>query len=212
MTDNSGSQPAGWYYAQGDPPGTHRYWDGMAWVGGPQPVATAPGMGQPGGYNAGPQLAGLGPRIGARVIDGLLPLIVTVPLSLAVVGTSMLGDTTGASIGFGSRIVLLVLSLAWAIFYEVFLNVQFGGTPGKLMLGLQIKKADGSALDYDSAFRRYAMWGGLAILGGILPLSMSWVNSLLTLGLVIAGMVMINSKPLQQAPWDQFGGTIVVRK
>lgn len=31
--------PPGWYYAEGDPPGTHRFWDGLSWQGGPQPVA-----------------------------------------------------------------------------------------------------------------------------------------------------------------------------
>ena len=30
------SQPPGWYHAEGDPPGTQRYWDGSAWQGGPQ--------------------------------------------------------------------------------------------------------------------------------------------------------------------------------
>ncbi len=44
MSDMSGQstaggyRPAGWYYAQGDPPGTQRYWDGAAWQGDPQPV------------------------------------------------------------------------------------------------------------------------------------------------------------------------------
>jgi uncharacterized RDD family membrane protein YckC len=28
-------QPPGWYVAQGDPPGTHRWWDGAQWIGGP---------------------------------------------------------------------------------------------------------------------------------------------------------------------------------
>lgn len=35
---SGGYRPAGWYYAQGDPPGTHRYWDGSSWQGEPQPV------------------------------------------------------------------------------------------------------------------------------------------------------------------------------
>lgn len=30
--------PPGWYPAEGDPPGTHRYWDGAQWQGSPQPV------------------------------------------------------------------------------------------------------------------------------------------------------------------------------
>ncbi len=41
--------PPGWYYAEGDPPGTNRYWDGETWQGGPQPVVQpaagfSPGM------------------------------------------------------------------------------------------------------------------------------------------------------------------------
>ena len=38
MTD---SAAPGWYHAQGDPPGTERYWDGSAWTEGPRPVAPA---------------------------------------------------------------------------------------------------------------------------------------------------------------------------
>lgn len=36
MSDMSTSRGAGWYHAEGDPPGTQRYWDGAAWQGGPQ--------------------------------------------------------------------------------------------------------------------------------------------------------------------------------
>ncbi len=37
---NAGAHPgAGWYYAQGDPIGTTRYWDGTQWTGGPVPQA-----------------------------------------------------------------------------------------------------------------------------------------------------------------------------
>lgn len=32
------SPPPGWYYADGDPPGTERYWNGTTWQGGPQPA------------------------------------------------------------------------------------------------------------------------------------------------------------------------------
>lgn len=34
--------PPGWYPADGDPPGTQRYWDGETWQGGPQPITAAP--------------------------------------------------------------------------------------------------------------------------------------------------------------------------
>lgn len=34
--------PAGWMYAEGDPPGTVRYWNGQAWQGDPRPVGPPP--------------------------------------------------------------------------------------------------------------------------------------------------------------------------
>lgn len=49
-------QPAGWYHADGDPPGTQRWWDGNQWVGGPvagttgAPVAQGGEYGMLGGY------------------------------------------------------------------------------------------------------------------------------------------------------------------
>lgn len=36
-----GSTPPGWYAAEGDPPGTQRWWDGNQWVGEPQPIPSA---------------------------------------------------------------------------------------------------------------------------------------------------------------------------
>lgn len=104
-------QPPGWYHAQGDPPGTQRWWDGAQWVGGPAPVAPvappvygapgygppgygygAPGYGAPGhgavGYGYGapvrPNYAGWWQRVGASVLD---TLVMAVPLVvLAVIG------------------------------------------------------------------------------------------------------------------------------
>lgn len=41
MSDSGGNVGAGWLHAEGDPPGTQRYWDGTAWQGEPQPVPQA---------------------------------------------------------------------------------------------------------------------------------------------------------------------------
>ncbi len=49
MSDMGSERPAGWYHAEGDPPGTQRYWDGSAWQGGPQ---AAPGGGLGAGLGA----------------------------------------------------------------------------------------------------------------------------------------------------------------
>jgi len=32
----------GWYHAEGDPPGTERYWDGSMWTEGPRPIGGFP--------------------------------------------------------------------------------------------------------------------------------------------------------------------------
>lgn len=45
MSGSQSSTPPGWYHAEGDPPGTQRYWDGHAWQGGPQPVPSGPAPG-----------------------------------------------------------------------------------------------------------------------------------------------------------------------
>lgn len=44
-------QPPGWYHAQGDPPGTQRWWDGELWQGEPVPSPSAgPGRYEPNFY------------------------------------------------------------------------------------------------------------------------------------------------------------------
>ena len=67
MSDQQPSQPPGWYHAQGDPPGTTRFWDGSQWQGGPQTAAT-PGYGAPQpGYSQGYGGPGFG---GAAFAEG----------------------------------------------------------------------------------------------------------------------------------------------
>lgn len=44
MTSNT---PPGWYYAEGDPPNTQRYWDGVSWQGEPQLVGAAQSVAPP---------------------------------------------------------------------------------------------------------------------------------------------------------------------
>ncbi len=91
---SQGQTPAGWYHAEGDPPGTTRYWDGTQWVGEPQPStpqAAVPPTGQPmqvppmntaagGGFGQGewagavtaPRLAEVSARIGGRLLDSIV--------------------------------------------------------------------------------------------------------------------------------------------
>ena len=214
VTDNSGLQPAGWYYAQGDPPGTHRYWDGTAWVGGPQAITAAPGVGQVADATGQAQLASLGQRIGARIIDGIILGIFNAIVSSIVIGTA--GFTTDSSFdtpGFGFYLFATLIGIGFGVLYEGFLVSKTEATLGKMMLGLQIKRTDGSKVSLEDAIKRYAIWGGVALLGVFgASTGISLLSGLLSLGLVIAGMVMINSDKLSQAPWDKVADTIVVKK
>src|SRR5581483_6427069 len=43
----------------------------------------------------------------------------------------------------------------FGLFYSVYLVRRFGGTPGKLMVGLRIRKLDGEPVGYREALFRY---------------------------------------------------------
>ena len=101
--------PPGWYYAQGDPPGTQRYWDGGAWQGGPIPMPLGPS----GPFPVRPSLPGRPADYGRRVLAVLIDAaigtgVIIVGLILVavfaaisdVLAVLMLLVTVGASIGY----------------------------------------------------------------------------------------------------------------
>ncbi len=120
---SSATQPPGWYYAEGDPPGTHRYWDGTQWTGGPQLVQVGYA-----GASATPQFvksASVGPRILAWLMDlamAFAPLIV-----LASIG----GSDTQLGIGYIALLLIILLN-------QVVLQGLTGQTIGKKIMGLTL--------------------------------------------------------------------------
>lgn len=103
--------------------------------------------------------AGFWIRFVARVIDsvvlGIGVVILAIPLSL-LFGLGAITDPTrnagvlGAALGL---YILLLFGLNFA--YEVYFDSTRGGTPGKLMLGLKIIRADGSLMSAGQATGRY---------------------------------------------------------
>lgn len=203
------SQPAGWYYAQGDPPGTQRYWDGSSWVGEPQPVAVDGSV----GVGSGPALAEPGARIGARVIDGIIWMILggvvsglfgTFSAAFAVAS----GDATDISTG---RLVLAgIISTLLIAAYEIVMVGTQGATLGKMALGMKVTNADGSAADIMTGVRRMILYIAVGILSA-LPV-IGGLGSAANAIIAIAGLIMLFTHSQRQTPWDLVGKTLVVKK
>ena len=132
---------------------------------------------QPGGYGAGPsgyqsygtppgggqpQLAGLGQRILAFLIDRFLVGIVVgagylIGFIVIAIGGSTNSDAGAAvgAVGFLIILVMAVLGLGVLLFNEVYLAGKNNGqTIGKKMMKIRITKDDGTAFGYGDAFLR----------------------------------------------------------
>lgn len=115
------TQPPGWYPAEGDPPGTHRYWDGSQWTTDPQPIGGGGGVAPPpapagdiptlgGGAAGAPPLPGAGaaqsaPGAGWAQTPG------------AAAGWSSSGTAGGAAVGqraeITNRLLAHVVDALW---------------------------------------------------------------------------------------------------
>jgi len=191
MSDAPQTQPPGWYYAQGDPPGTQRYWDGSSWQGGPQPV---PGADVGVADSVAGNLAEPVKRIGARLIDGIIWVIIAAFALLLFGGDGLSGGILGG-----------IVSGALTVAYEVVMVGTRGGTVGKLLLGMKVVNEDGSAADYETGLRRMYLYIAFIFIG-LVPI----LGPLLNIVVAIAGLVLLFTDARHQTPWDKVGKTLVV--
>jgi len=61
--------------------------------------------------------------------------------------------------GFDRTLSIFIVAISSVLFamYNVFFNARFGGTPGKLALGIRITKPDGSRIGWKEAWKRSAV-------------------------------------------------------
>ena len=198
------SQAPGHYHAEGDPPGTVRWWDGTQWVGDPMPppppAAPPPPPGTPADPTGGIRFADLGVRFGAAAIDIVIVIVISFVLLLAFFGNST--DDGFEAYAGGAESVLLSALITAAY---IGIIVAKAATPGKLMVGLRITEADGET----NVTPRGAVMRSLPYIVGLIPV----LGGLIVLGCGIAAMVMIGSDSAERrSVYDRIGNTRVVRK
>ena len=185
----SNTEP-GWYYADGDPPGTMRYWDGAQWIG-------EPTTSQPTYAGGGREYGGAGARLGARILDAIIVGIPAVLIAFAIIDDT---DDLATGNSFGFALIGLLIGLA----YEVGFTGTTGATPGKMILGLKVIGEDGnSPPSWNAAFMRW-----LPAVVGLVP----GAGSFIALVLGIASGVMISSDDQNRSVQDRVGKTFVVKK
>jgi uncharacterized RDD family membrane protein YckC len=87
--------------------------------------------------------AGFWPRLGSILLDCLILF----PLSAVV----FWADAHYRMF----MVYYLIPGTVFGLFYSVYLVRRFGGTPGKLIVGIRIRKLDGEPVGYREAFLRY---------------------------------------------------------
>lgn len=139
------------------------------------------------------------PRLGARIIDGIVLFIPN-----AVLAAVLTDDTTTSFGGVGSEDLLyLLVSTLLGFGYAVWLEASRGQTVGKMALGFKVVGPDGRVPATDVAARRNA-W----LLLGLVPI----LGGLLSFVVAIAIGVTIANDPFKRGTHDNFaGGSAVVR-
>lgn len=166
---------------------------------GPIPPA-APSPPPPGSL----QRATFGPRAGALLIDGFLCLVLVLLTSTSV-------SVAGLTFGFN-----LPWSKPFLVGGYFFVEVILGYTPGKRLLGLVVRAADGSPASYEALLRRWQLKVGITCAGWLASIftvqlfSSWWFTALAFLPTLTAlGGMLAALGAQRQTAYDQAAGTAV---
>lgn len=172
--------------------------------------------------------AGFGTRLASLLLDG----IIMMPVIIAVLYLN--------SSHLNSYYYTIIPNLLLSLWYHVYLPKKYGGTPGKLIMGIQIIKLDGQNIGYKEAFLRHLIVFILTIYCAVLMIvaisradettfeSLSWLNQsqyLMSLSPVLfaiytwlsniwtwSELIVLLTNPRKRALHDFVAGTVIVKK
>ena len=167
----------------------------------------------------GMTLGSKGKRIGAKAIDLLIVVVIQAVIS-GVIGVALFASNNAASrtgdfgTGFAGNLaataMVTLIVVVFDFLYSVVCTAQFGGTPGKLALGLRVVSQDGPPADLSIAFRRWSPSFALIVLGAV-PI-VGILAGLARIGLLVANLVMVLVDERRRDVFDHVGRTYVVEK
>ena len=101
--------------------------------------------------------AGFWIRFGAKFIDGLIMMIVTLPLSFIFPVQFVFNPGSMPDIGkmLAQQGIVASLNMVIAMLYTWLLVGRYSATPGKMLLGIRIVTREGQRVTYLRAFARY---------------------------------------------------------
>ena len=120
------------------------------------------------------RLASPGKRLGAYVIDFLVPTLVVICISIGQIGGAV-GELTGGGADDGVAGTILFLSIGLFVAYAVWSLILFarGETIGKKLLGMRVVKEDGGRASFFTMLIRE--WVGKSISALVLWLGFLWI-------------------------------------
>ncbi|MFK8022876.1 MAG: RDD family protein [Ilumatobacter sp.] len=175
----------------------------------PPPGGAPPGYVAFGGEGAAASTGNLAEpvqRIVARLIDGIIWIIIGSVLALIFVGGSLFSGSTDVS--FVASFFAGLVSLALVLAYEILLTTKTGNTLGKKVFNIKIVKEDGSPVDEQTMVMRMATYIATSIVG-IIPI-IGLLGSLASLVIGIVSLVFLFTDSMRQTIWDKIGKTKVV--
>lgn len=215
------------------PPPGQQQWGQQQWGHDPryaQPVAQpyVPGYIAEGWIpELGVRVASAGSRIGAKAIDIVIAIIISIVVSIvgavALVGSGGSMFTPGAEFGtqfevnLVAALALAALTILVDFLYNVVCTAQFGGTPGKLMLGLRVIRTDGARVGLGVAFRRWVLILVLLVLGSVPDASFSPAILVIGMfaifarfGLLLANLILVLTDERRRSVFDRVASTYVI--